>query len=106
MELNPRSRRLQCLLTFELLKSKSFRTFDRFQLRRTLMKLLATVLTLLVLFTATATAQTWDPELQLKLKASGLYRQRSSHDGGQERVCISDLACQHRHQTEHAAHVR
>jgi dipeptidyl aminopeptidase/acylaminoacyl peptidase len=35
------------------------------------MKLLATVLTLLVLFTATATAQTWDPELQLKLKAVG-----------------------------------
>jgi dipeptidyl aminopeptidase/acylaminoacyl peptidase len=35
------------------------------------MKFLATVLTLLVLFTATATAQTWEPELQLKLKAAG-----------------------------------
>jgi dipeptidyl aminopeptidase/acylaminoacyl peptidase len=34
---------------------------------------LATVLTLLILFTAaaTATAQTWEPELQLKLKAAG-----------------------------------
>src|SRR5829696_3602895 len=35
------------------------------------MKALATVLTLLVLFTATATAQTWDPEMHLKLKAVG-----------------------------------
>src|SRR6185295_2669218 len=35
------------------------------------MKALATLLTLLVLFTATATAQTWDPELQLKFKAVG-----------------------------------
>ena len=38
------------------------------------MKALAAVLTLLVLFTATATAQTWDPEMQLKLKAVGSPR--------------------------------
>jgi dipeptidyl aminopeptidase/acylaminoacyl peptidase len=38
------------------------------------MKALATLLTLLVLFTATATAQTWDPEMQLKLKAVGTPR--------------------------------
>src|ERR1043165_7625830 len=38
------------------------------------MKLLATVLTLLVLFTATATAQTWDPETQMKVKAVGAPR--------------------------------
>src|SRR5215211_6555314 len=38
------------------------------------MKVLATVLTLLVLFTATATAQTWDPELHLKFKAVGTPR--------------------------------
>src|SRR6185436_19382195 len=42
-----------------------------FQLRRTIMKVLATVLTLLVLFTATATAQSWDPEMQMKVKAVG-----------------------------------
>src|ERR1051325_2036552 len=35
------------------------------------MKTLATVLTLAVLFVVTANAQTWDPELQLKLKAVG-----------------------------------
>jgi len=35
------------------------------------MKVLATVLTLLVLFTVTATAQTWDPEMQMKVKAVG-----------------------------------
>src|SRR5215207_11044659 len=35
------------------------------------MKVLATVLTLLVVITATATAQTWDPEMHLKLKAVG-----------------------------------
>src|ERR1051325_11743112 len=35
------------------------------------MKVLATVLTLLVLFTATATAQSWDPEMQMKVKAVG-----------------------------------
>jgi len=35
------------------------------------MKTLATVLTLVVLFVVTANAQTWDPELQLKLKAVG-----------------------------------
>src|SRR5829696_442598 len=38
------------------------------------MKVLATVLTLLVVFTATATAQTWDPEMHLKLKAVGSPR--------------------------------
>src|SRR5829696_2721533 len=38
------------------------------------MKVLATVLTLLVVFTATATAQTWDPEMHLKLKAVGTPR--------------------------------
>jgi dipeptidyl aminopeptidase/acylaminoacyl peptidase len=38
------------------------------------MKALATLLTLLVLFTATATAQTWDPELHLKFKAVGTPR--------------------------------
>jgi len=38
------------------------------------MKVLATVLTLLVLCTATATAQTWEPELQLKYKAAGAPR--------------------------------
>src|SRR4029078_2692348 len=45
-----------------------------FQLRRTIMKALLLVLTLLVLFTATATAQTWDPEMQLKVKADGIPR--------------------------------
>jgi len=39
-----------------------------------MMKVLATLLTLLVLFTATATAQTWDPEMQLKVKAVGSPR--------------------------------
>src|SRR6185503_4042334 len=38
------------------------------------MKVLTLVLTLLVLFTATATAQTWDPETQLKVKAVGIPR--------------------------------
>jgi len=38
------------------------------------MKVLASVLTLLVLFTVTTTAQTWDPEMQLKLKAVGIPR--------------------------------
>ena len=38
------------------------------------MKVLASILTLLVLFTATATAQTWDPEMQLKVKAVGVPR--------------------------------
>src|SRR5262245_55520519 len=38
------------------------------------MKVLASVLTLLVIFTVTATAQTWDPEMQLKLKAVGIPR--------------------------------
>src|SRR6185369_3254391 len=41
---------------------------------RMLMKVLATVLTLLVLCTATTTAQTWEPELQLKFKAAGAPR--------------------------------
>ena len=35
------------------------------------MKSLATALTLIVLLAATATAQTWDPEMQLKFKAVG-----------------------------------
>jgi dipeptidyl aminopeptidase/acylaminoacyl peptidase len=35
------------------------------------MKTLATALTLVVLFVVTASAQTWDPELQLKFKAVG-----------------------------------
>ncbi len=38
------------------------------------MKSLAAVLTLVVLFAATASAQTWDPELQLKIKAVGTPR--------------------------------
>src|ERR1044071_511361 len=38
------------------------------------MKSLAVALTLVVLFAATATAQTWDPELQLKIKAVGTPR--------------------------------
>jgi dipeptidyl aminopeptidase/acylaminoacyl peptidase len=38
------------------------------------MKVLASILTLLVVFTATATAQTWDPEMHLKLKAVGSPR--------------------------------
>ena len=38
------------------------------------MKSLATVLTLLVLFTVTASAQTWEPELHLKFKAVGSPR--------------------------------
>jgi dipeptidyl aminopeptidase/acylaminoacyl peptidase len=38
------------------------------------MKVVTLVLTLLVLFTVTATAQTWDPETQLKLKAVGIPR--------------------------------
>src|SRR5215213_2375818 len=71
MELNPRFRSLQCLLTFQLLKSKSVGTFAKSNSRRTIMKALTTVLALLVLFTATATAQTWDPEMQMKVKAVG-----------------------------------
>jgi dipeptidyl aminopeptidase/acylaminoacyl peptidase len=38
------------------------------------MKSLATALTLIVLLAATATAQTWEPELQLKFKAAGAPR--------------------------------
>jgi len=38
------------------------------------MKSLATALTLVVLFVVTANAQTWDPELQLKVKAVGTPR--------------------------------
>src|ERR1044072_2538113 len=38
------------------------------------MKSLATALSLIVLLTATATAQTWDPEMQLKFKAVGTPR--------------------------------
>jgi dipeptidyl aminopeptidase/acylaminoacyl peptidase len=38
------------------------------------MKSLATALTLVVLFVVTANAQTWDPELQLKVKAVGVPR--------------------------------
>ena len=38
------------------------------------MKTLATALTLVVLFVVSANAQTWDPELQLKLKAVGTPR--------------------------------
>src|SRR5215470_6261751 len=38
------------------------------------MKVLTTVLTLLVLFTAAAVAQNWDPEMQLKVKAVGIPR--------------------------------
>src|SRR4030095_4400435 len=38
------------------------------------MKSLATALTLLLIFAATATAQTWDPEMQLKVKALGTPR--------------------------------
>jgi dipeptidyl aminopeptidase/acylaminoacyl peptidase len=38
------------------------------------MKTVATILALLVIFAATASAQTWDPELQLKVKAVGTPR--------------------------------
>src|ERR1051325_945994 len=38
------------------------------------MKSLAAVLTLVVLFAAAASAQTWNPELQLKIKAVGTPR--------------------------------
>jgi Tol biopolymer transport system component len=38
------------------------------------MKSLATALTLVVLFASIATAQTWDPEMHLKLKAVGAPR--------------------------------
>src|SRR5215813_1307320 len=38
------------------------------------MKVLASVLALLVLFTVTATAQTWDPDMQMKVKAVGIPR--------------------------------
>jgi Tol biopolymer transport system component len=38
------------------------------------MKSLATALTLIIIFGATATAQTWDPETQLKIKALGTPR--------------------------------
>src|SRR5690242_18544832 len=61
------------LLTFQPLASKSFGTFDS-NSRRTAMKTLATALTLVVIFVITANAQTWDPELQLKVKAVGTPR--------------------------------
>jgi dipeptidyl aminopeptidase/acylaminoacyl peptidase len=38
------------------------------------MKSLATALTLIIIFAATATAQTWDPEMHLKIKAMGTPR--------------------------------
>src|SRR5262244_627788 len=38
------------------------------------MKSLATALSLVVILAATATAQTWDPEMQLKVKAVGIPR--------------------------------
>src|ERR1043165_1294028 len=43
------------------------------------MKSLATALTLIVLLAATATGQTWDPEMQLKFKAVGTPK--ASPDG-------------------------
>ena len=81
------------------------------------MKVLTTVLTLLVLFTVTAVAQTWDPEMQLKVKAVGIPR--VSPDGKRmvytvnEAVMTADKSefvsqiwlANIRHQTEHAANV-
>ncbi len=82
------------------------------------MKSLAKGLILVVLFASAATAQTWDPEMHLKLKAVG--SPRVSPDGkkmvytvneavmtaGQERVRDADLDGKSRHQAETPAHVR
>src|SRR5215813_4586486 len=61
------------LLTFGPLASKSSAPSNS-NSRRTVMKSLATALTLVVIFVLTANAQTWDPELQLKFKAVGSPR--------------------------------
>jgi len=52
------------------------------------MKSLATILTLLVLFTVTASAQTWEPELHLKFKAVG--SPRVSPDGKKVVYTVND----------------
>jgi len=52
------------------------------------MKSLATALTLIIIFTATATAQTWDPETQLKIKAMGTPR--VSPDGKRMVYTVND----------------
>ena len=77
------------------------------------MKVFVAASILVVLFVSAASAQTWDPEMQLKVKAVGtprvspdgkpyrLHRQRSRNHARQERVCHADLDGKHRHQTEH-----
>lgn len=52
------------------------------------MKSLVTALTLVIIFTATATAQTWDPEMQLKVKALGTPR--VSPDGKRMVYAVND----------------
>ena len=52
------------------------------------MKVFASVLTLVVVLTATATAQTWDPEMHLKLKAVGTPR--VSPDGKRMVYTVND----------------
>src|ERR1044072_2176937 len=52
------------------------------------MKSLATALTLIVVFAATATAQAWDPEMQLKFKAVG--SPRVSPDGKRMVYTVND----------------
>lgn len=52
------------------------------------MKSLATALTLIIIFAATAAAQTWDPEMQLKIKAMGTPR--VSPDGKRMVYTVND----------------
>lgn len=52
------------------------------------MKSLATALTLIIIFAATAAAQTWDPETQLKIKAMGTPR--VSPDGKRMVYTVND----------------
>ena len=52
------------------------------------MKSLATALTLIIIFTVAATAQTWDPEMQLKIKAMGTPR--VSPDGKRMVYTVND----------------
>src|ERR1041384_1308585 len=52
------------------------------------MKFLATALTLIIIFTAAATAQRWEPETQLKIKALGTPR--VSPDGKRMVYTVND----------------
>src|SRR5215207_9154129 len=61
-------------LTFATLASKSSAPTFVIQPGDIAMKSLATALTVIIIFAATATAQTWDPETQLKVKAMGTPR--------------------------------